>query len=185
METWLKRLIVSTALIVGCLIGLSTSVNAQASRTFPSRTITYRITSSSPYYKSVWTKAIKRWNHLRVVKLVKADANAGMPDVQMTTTPGDKGSSYMLILDEGDDDAPSQRTTYKIQLYRKFMKSWYFDKGDRVQLATRTIGDVMGLKTSSDPNKFDSVMNTTTFSSAKPTKRDKKNLQKLYKNVAY
>lgn len=175
MKKWFKRVLLSLALVAGFLaVGLGSPVNAQAKAEphLASRTITYRITTKSVTYKKAWTNALKQWGKLHVVKFVSATGTA-TPVLQLGTTLKDKRTlftSSATMEDEND-------VRYKLNLNRRGKKS--YSKG----MAMSAIGSTLGLKMAS--YKANSVMSSRMKLPTKPTKLDKKNLQKLYKGVSY
>lgn len=192
-----KKFWLCLAVIIG-FVGLgagSISAQAKAEPVFPRKTITYHISSTGSYYRSVWRKAVKDWNKVKVVKLVKT-GRASDADLILTTTksagykdsyhigsPYDYGKGH-FVTKEGKDGVLTQTQDwgYSLRLSRKLMKHMYYDKTERSGWAETAIGDVLGLNWTKHSN---SVMNNTSFKSDKPTKYDKKNLKKLYKNIPF
>lgn len=197
MSSLKKKFLLCLAVIIGfgCLGAGSISAQAKAKPGFPRKTITYHINSTGSYYRSVWRKAVKDWNKLKIVKLVKT-GRASDADLILTTTKNvgfksysDSGSPYdygkgHFITKEGEDGTLTQTQDwgYSLRLSRKLMKRMYFDKTERSGWAETAIGDMLGLNWT---KHYDSVMNNTSFKSDKPTKYDKKNLKKLYKNIPF
>ncbi|WP_143462837.1 hypothetical protein [Levilactobacillus enshiensis] len=184
---WLMGMIV----ILGVIgVGLISPVNAQAKAqaNFPRKTITYHISSTGRYYQGVWQLAVKNWNRLKVVKLVET-RDATTANIVLTTIKT-AGKNYAYTdtasyppVENGDDDSTLETTqspNYKILLSRKMMKQFYFNKTERAGWGSTAIGDILGLRPSKN---FESVMNFSSFKEDKPTKYDKKNLQKLYRNL--
>ncbi|AYM03659.1 hypothetical protein D8911_11945 [Levilactobacillus brevis] len=185
-----KRVLLSLVVIVGlgCLGIGSVSAQAKAKPGFPQKTISYHISSTGSYYQSVWRKAVKNWNNLKVVKLVKT-SRASEAELVLTTTksagkksPYTYGRSYFITEEKDGTVSQTQDIGYPLELSRKLMKDMYFDKAERSGWAGMAIGDALGLNWT---NHYDSIMNNTTFKADKPTKYDKKNLKKLYKNIPF
>lgn len=176
MKKWFKRVLLSMVLVASFLaVGLGSPVKAQAEALphLPSRTITYRITTKSTTYKKAWTNALKQWGKLHVVKFVPATGTA-TPVFQLgTTSSNDKGNIYTTTQYFEDDIV----ARYKLSLNRRAKKSGI--KGT----AMYAIGITLGLDIPS--KKANSVLSPRKKVPTKPTKLDKKNLQKVYKGVSY
>lgn len=187
MNKWLRHSILAVILLFGISGGMAfSSVDAQAKtiRHFETRTIKYHIDSTGRYYQSVWGKAINRWNKLNVVKLVKVK-NAKNANLRLSTIKKDHDYAYSY---SHESFAPSSNAslsiykTEKISLSKYFMKYCGYFKYNRVDLATQAIGDALGLESSGNEN---SIMSRDVLLPSKISKADKKNLQKLYKNIPY
>jgi len=187
MNKWLKHGILSVILLFCISVGMSFSpVDAHANtiRHFETRTVKYHIDSTGSYYRSVWNKAIGRWNKLHVVKLVKVK-NTKDANLRLSTIRKDHKYAYSY---SHETFAPSSKAslsiykTIKVSLSKYFMTYYGYFKYNRVDLATQAIGDALGLESSDNDN---CIMTRNVLMPSKISKTDKKNLQKLYKNVSY
>jgi len=180
MKKWFKRVLLSLALVAGFLaVGLGSPVNAQAKADphLPSRTIRYQITTKSTTYKNAWTNALKQWGKLYVVKFVPATGN-GTPDVQLGTNNSKDSQDVYMTTESKKVTEQGTFVNYKVTLNRRQIK-----KADSKKTAMKAIGSLLGLKAAS--KKANSVLSPRKKAPTKPTKLDKKNLQKLYRGVSY
>ncbi|WP_143461291.1 hypothetical protein [Levilactobacillus enshiensis] len=181
MKKWFKQVLLGMALVVGFLVvGLGSPAKAQAEALphFASRTITYRITTKSKAYKNAWTNALKQWGKLGVVKFVPATGTA-KPDFQLgaanlSDNRSDHYDTTQSIVENSEDDIVVR---YKLSLNRRGKKSGI------KRTAMGAIGITLGLETPS--KKANSALKPGKKAPSKPTKLDKKNLQKVYKGVPY
>lgn len=181
-KTLLQTLTVLISLL--CLWGAGPT-SAQASKAtgysshFPTRRITYRIRSTSQKYKKSWNRAIKNWNKLHVVSLVKAPAGTQSQIGLSTKATCGKYFGYSNYTDVDDNGTPAGIDLY---LSRHFVRDWYLDSSDCAALCTSLLGGALGLKTT---HSLNSIMNTGSMMPDTPTKADKKGLQNAYRGVPW
>lgn len=156
------------------------AVSYDKSLVWPSRTITYHINSTGSYYRGIWTKAVKSWNAVKVVKLVKVSSNA-QAQVRLSTKadvgkgkyPGIVGASYKV-----NSVLLKSRSMY---LSRRYMKEHYYSKHERTLFAMWHVGGALGLE---DTSTFGDVMSDTLmYNVGGLSKADKQGLKNAYQHV--
>jgi len=176
---WLLKFVTLMGIGVSLLGAGSVTANASSKYYdghFDSKRITYHIDSASKHYRGIWKQAIKKWNEQGVVKLVNTNKKS-KADIRMTTVKYIKTYPWLTTKQLVGDEIAS----VNIKVDRTYTNDSNFSDKNRINLATVTIGQSLGLKLNKKKN---SIMNYySDYSMANITSFDRANLKAAYKGI--
>lgn len=185
MKKIIELMVVGLVLLTGGLIsqpitGQAKALSYDKSMVWPSRTITYHINSTGSYYRGIWTKAVKDWNAVKVVKLVKANSKS-KAQIRLSTKSDVDDGAYFGTTSLNYKTNSTEVANISLYLSRRYMKSMYVSKHERTLFATQLVGEALGLNGS---KQFGDIMSSSLmYNVGDLSKADKQGLKNAYKNV--
>lgn len=163
-----KRLLKFVTLMgIGVSLLGAGSVTANASSkpywaNYPSKTIPYKINSTSTHYKNIWKKAIKNWNNTKLIRLKQVKSNkkavihltslAKFSDdynqkleLSPELTGATVSDSYTLTNTINGKVSQELIESSSVYLNREKLNNANYSDAQKVNVATREIGYAMGL----------------------------------------
>lgn len=157
----LTSLVIAATLGAGAAVANPTTANAASISSkyaygrWAGQTITYHINSTSTYYHSMWTNAVKAWNKNGVLKL-KQVAKSDNPQLTLTTraslgsTKINKRYDYETHNVNNNTsetiDGLKQLDFSLISMNRAYFKFYHLNHTYRTSLAEHELGVTLGLK---------------------------------------
>lgn len=168
--------------MMALLLGLGLSNQAQASPGTPygserwhQAKVTYVIQTKSPYYRTVYKKAIKAWNATGKFKFVAGSAKNHQVVLTTSASTSQRGGEVA-----GNTTSYSNRAGYytsaKVKLLTKNLQNNHYTETQRSKVAEHELGHVIGLNHST--NNHSVMLSTNRYNGI--TTADKNAVHKRY-----